>query len=180
MNSPWSLFSDVNIYSFKQVNNADQAVTTHNLSLLIILWLVKSISPAWPGRWSEAAVRQHAPVLLCRHEGDGVHTCGDGGGPGARRDTVLQRGQRDRVLLRHQPAERRLSQRGLALGRLLRWHPLRDVIQQEVPGCAHEEHNRQEWEWAGGNEPAQQRGWEAGTWRHAGAGAIACLVLVTK
>lgn len=125
-------------------------------------------------------MRQHVRALLCRHEGDGVHTRGDGGGPGARRDAVLQRGQRDRVLLRHQPAERRLGQRGLALGRLLGRHPLRDVIQQEVPGRAREERNGQERERAGGDEPAQQRGWEAGTCRHAGAGAITCLVLVTK
>lgn len=127
-----------------------------------MLWLVKLVPSSPPG-CSAREPRANSPALPCRHEGVRVCVCGDGSRAGACRDPLLQRRKRDRVLLWHQTAGRGLGQRGLALGRLLRRHPLWDGLQQELPGCAHQECVRKEWQRAAGDEPAQQRGWEAGT-----------------
>lgn len=87
--------------------------------------------------WNKCHV---CPFCHCRNQRDSVHLCGDGSRARPCRHALLQPGQHDRVRLRCSAAGRRLSSRGLALGRLLRSHPVRDVVQPQVHGPHREEH----------------------------------------
>lgn len=98
-------------------------------------------------------------LSCCRNQRNSIYLCSDGCGAGPRRDALLQSGQHDRVWLWWPAAGQRLGSGRLALGRLLRPHPVWDLVQPQVHRQRRQKHvDDQRRVHAEHHEPAQQWG----------------------
>lgn len=125
------------------------------------------------GPWNRNVFKMHYKIAWCdsslssllitfRNERDSVHLRYHGSRAGPLSHPGLQCREHDRVLVWHHANRQRLTNRGLALGRLLGWHRLWDVVQSPVYWpCNEERFYTRRWGYAH-NEPAQQRGRETG------------------